>query len=128
MHVQSCCFANLNLVLFCRSRCRPRRRCLSSLLAPMGSLPHQTENFCLSNLIEAKLKLCARASKLPRITQCLLTYLYVLFVWVFLGIRRYIRNAPKGLKQRSLRVMFDDGCSRPEGMLSMSFSHEQRND
>ena len=32
MHVQSCCFANLNLLLFCRSRCRCRRRCLSSLL------------------------------------------------------------------------------------------------
>ena len=29
MHVQSCCFANLNLFFFCRSRCR--RRCLSSL-------------------------------------------------------------------------------------------------
>ena len=36
MHVQSCCFANLNLLLFCRSlcRCRCRRRCLSSLLTP----------------------------------------------------------------------------------------------
>ena len=32
MHVQSCCFANLNLLLFCRSRCRRYRRCLSSLL------------------------------------------------------------------------------------------------
>ena len=32
MHVQSCCFANLNLLLFCRSRCRRRRRCLSSLI------------------------------------------------------------------------------------------------
>ena len=31
MHVQSCCFANLSLLLFCRSRCRRRRRCLSSL-------------------------------------------------------------------------------------------------
>ena len=31
MHVQSCCFANLNLLLFCRSRWRRRRRCLSSL-------------------------------------------------------------------------------------------------
>ena len=26
MHMQSCCFANLNLLLFCRSRCRQRRR------------------------------------------------------------------------------------------------------
>ena len=31
IHVQSCCFANLNLLLFWRSRCRHRRRCLSSL-------------------------------------------------------------------------------------------------
>ena len=31
MLVQSCCFANLTL--FCRSRCRRRRRCLSSLIA-----------------------------------------------------------------------------------------------
>ena len=30
MHVQSCCFANLNLLLFYRFRCR--RRCLSSLI------------------------------------------------------------------------------------------------
>ena len=29
--VQSCCFANLNLLLFCRSHCRHRRRCISSL-------------------------------------------------------------------------------------------------
>ena len=32
MHVESCCFANLNLLLFCRSRSRWPRRCLSSLL------------------------------------------------------------------------------------------------
>ena len=33
MHVQSCCFACLNLQLFCRSRCRRRRRrrCVNSL-------------------------------------------------------------------------------------------------
>ena len=34
MHVQSCCFANINLLLFCRSRCRRRRLCLSSLWCP----------------------------------------------------------------------------------------------
>ena len=33
MHVQSCCFANINLLLLCRSRCRRRRRCLSSRLS-----------------------------------------------------------------------------------------------
>ena len=32
MHVQSCCFANLNQLLFCRSLWRRRRRCFSSLL------------------------------------------------------------------------------------------------
>ena len=32
VHVQSCCFPNLNRMFFCRSRCRPRRRCLSSLI------------------------------------------------------------------------------------------------
>ena len=32
IHAQSCCFANLNPLLFCRSRCRRRRRCLSSLI------------------------------------------------------------------------------------------------
>ena len=32
MPVQSCCFANLNLLLFFRFRCRLRRRCLSTLI------------------------------------------------------------------------------------------------
>ena len=32
MHVQSCCFANVNLLLSCSSRCRRRIRCLSSLI------------------------------------------------------------------------------------------------
>ena len=26
-HLKSCCTANLKLLLFCRSRCRRRRRC-----------------------------------------------------------------------------------------------------
>ena len=29
MHVQSCCFADLNLLLFCHCRCRRRRRCVA---------------------------------------------------------------------------------------------------
>ena len=37
IHVQSCCFANLNLLLFCPSRCRRRRRCLSSPVASASS-------------------------------------------------------------------------------------------
>ena len=32
MHVQSCCFADINRLLFCRSRCRLRRCCLGSPL------------------------------------------------------------------------------------------------
>ena len=38
MHVQSCCFANLNLLLFCRSCCRRRRHCLNSLMLHRGPL------------------------------------------------------------------------------------------
>ena len=30
-HVQSCCFASLNLLFFCRFRCRRRRHCSGSL-------------------------------------------------------------------------------------------------
>ena len=41
MHVQSCCFANLNLLLFCCSRCRRRRRCLSYLL-PVTCVLHNS--------------------------------------------------------------------------------------
>ena len=37
MHVQSCCFVNLNLLLLCSSRCRCRRRCLSSLMSQAGT-------------------------------------------------------------------------------------------
>ena len=40
MHVQSCCFACLNLSLFCRARCRRRRRCLSSLMC------RDSDNWC----------------------------------------------------------------------------------
>ena len=32
MHVQSCCFASMNLLVFCRSRCCRRRPCFSSPL------------------------------------------------------------------------------------------------
>ena len=31
VHVQSCCFANLNLLRYCRSRCGRCRHCLSSI-------------------------------------------------------------------------------------------------
>ena len=36
-HVQSCCLSYLNLMLFYRSRCRRRRRCLRSLLGSLSS-------------------------------------------------------------------------------------------
>ena len=36
MHVQSC-FANIILLLFCRSRCLRRRRCLGSLIGTLRS-------------------------------------------------------------------------------------------
>ena len=32
LHVQNYCFVNINLLLFCRSCCRRRRRCLGPLL------------------------------------------------------------------------------------------------
>ena len=32
MHLRSCCFANINLLIFSRSRCCRHRRCLSSLV------------------------------------------------------------------------------------------------
>ena len=48
MHVQRCCFANLNLLLYCRSRCR-RRRCCLSLFSP--SLVTVPEVFAKVNLV-----------------------------------------------------------------------------
>ena len=36
MHVQSCCFANLNPLLSCRTLCRHLHHCLSTLLAPIS--------------------------------------------------------------------------------------------
>ena len=48
MRVQSCCFADLNLLLFCRSRCHHRHHCLSCLLIP--SHPDQLEE--ISSLLK----------------------------------------------------------------------------
>ena len=55
MHVHCCCFANLNLLLFCRSRSRRRRRCLSSLISyspppPPSSTCHAGYKKCLKVL------------------------------------------------------------------------------
>ena len=46
MHVQSCCFANLNLLLFCRKRCPCRRRCLGCLFMNVIN-----NHFCIINHI-----------------------------------------------------------------------------
>ena len=57
MHVQSCCFANqskpeavicfcLNLLLFCRSRCRHRRHCLT-LITPTPPTKHRVKKKAL---------------------------------------------------------------------------------
>ena len=50
MNVQSCCFANLILLHFCRSRCRcrrrRRRRCLSSLMCTQGPADGDGETAC----------------------------------------------------------------------------------
>ena len=48
-HVQSCCFANLNLLPFCRSRCRRRRRCLSSRIKLCRSLARTTCSMTVGN-------------------------------------------------------------------------------
>ena len=53
MHVQSCCFANINYCFSCRSRCRRRLRYLSSLMlrsrnfATMVTWRHTSPLSCL---------------------------------------------------------------------------------
>ena len=46
MHVQCCCFANLNILLFCRSRSRRSRRCLSSLISYSHPTPPPPSSTC----------------------------------------------------------------------------------
>ena len=50
MHVQSCCFACLNLLLFCRSRFRHRRRCVNSLIKYMKRSTFESIKSDISNL------------------------------------------------------------------------------
>ena len=50
MHVRSCCFANLNLLFFCRSRCRRRRRCLSSLMSHIVYFNTTLVKYILNNM------------------------------------------------------------------------------
>ena len=56
-HVQSCCLSYLNLMLFYRSRCRRRRRCLSSLL-------NIYEMRCF-NVLQVYYTLCIKNNTLP---------------------------------------------------------------
>ena len=49
MHVQSCCFANLNLV-FCRFRCRHRHCCLSSLLTALIQMFPTSSRLCSNKI------------------------------------------------------------------------------
>ena len=61
MHVQSCCFANLNLLRYCRSLRRRRRRCLSSLLTNplVTSLRQKSElRLIFSNLADLQNDTC----------------------------------------------------------------------
>ena len=51
MHVQSCCFACLNLLLFCRSCCRRRRRCLSSMTSYKGAIVRKYKRLVLPLMI-----------------------------------------------------------------------------
>ena len=62
MHVQSCCFANINLLHFCRSRCRRRRRCLSSLMAKPGTWDQ--DGWILANFFSAFLWIEKRSSSI----------------------------------------------------------------
>ena len=48
MRVQSCYFANLDLLVFCHSRCRRRPRCLSSRLKYLQWSLHSKLLFCQS--------------------------------------------------------------------------------
>jgi len=70
MQVQSCCFANINLLLFCRSRCRGRRRCsVSSLLlwskkfASIVTWHHTSPLYWISCTVSVILERCPPCSK-----------------------------------------------------------------
>ena len=58
MHVQNCCFVNFYPLLFCRSRCRRRHRCLSSLIfgqAHLYTFQHALVYVCpWSNTVSAE--------------------------------------------------------------------------
>ena len=84
MHVQSCCFANqskpeavicfcLNLLLFCRPRCRHRRRCLT-LITPTPPTKHRVKKKKRFECGQCCLHLIATTCLLPPVSEIPLYY------------------------------------------------------
>ena len=61
MHLQICCFANLNQLLLCRSRCRHRRHCLT-LITPTPPTKHRVKKKSALNVDSAVSTMAASAS------------------------------------------------------------------
>ena len=53
IHVQSCCFANLNLLLFCRCCWRRHRRCLSSVQMDARLLANNSQHCWMLHVASA---------------------------------------------------------------------------
>ena len=56
MHVQSCCFVNPNLLLFCRSRCFRRRRCLSFVISGSNGPSEKVVLFSRTEMFQTKIR------------------------------------------------------------------------
>ena len=82
MHVQSCCFANINLLPLCRSHFRRLRRCSSSLLPNKLQL---TDGKLQLTLINTKW-LTKPVKGLPRLC---MSYCYCLFAYLFINYFNY---------------------------------------
>ena len=77
MHVQSCFFAKINLLLFCRSRCCRRRRCLSSLFKRKLTVTTLTADLLATSANNTSLTFMAFARRLLRS--------FLVFNFFFLG-------------------------------------------
>ena len=64
--VQSCCFANLNLLLFCRSRCCRRRSCLTCLFKRKLTVTPLTVDLLATSANNTSLTFMAFARRLLR--------------------------------------------------------------
>ena len=53
MHVQSSCFGNPNILLFCSFRCRRRRRCFNSLIAVRRVPSNGSRNNCGTHFVSS---------------------------------------------------------------------------